>query len=120
MPLTFTSTAGGTGFVDVRAGAYNNVHQAKIDVSALTSETDADGYLPPGTPLLAAGGPVSGADQTAPYVVGPEAVKVGAADHFANVIIDGPLNRDAIEDNIGATLSANQLTALANGGFTLL
>ena len=118
MPLSVSSTAGGTAYVEIRVGDSHNIHQQVFDVSALTA--DADGYIQPGLPLLAAGGPVSGADQTATGVVGPEPVKEGAADHFGNVILDGVLNKDAIEDNLGRVLSANELTALANGGFTLV
>ena len=118
MPLSITSTAGGTGYADIRVGDSHNVHQMLFDVSAITA--DSDGYIPPGLPLLADGSAVSGADQTATGVVGPEPVKEGAADHFGNVILDGALNRDMIEDNLGRSLSANELTALANGGFTLV
>lgn len=120
MPMSFTSTAGGTGYVDIRVGNAHNQHQSPIDVSELTSADDADGYLPPGLPLLSDGSPVDGADQTAVYIVGPEAVKLGSVDHFGNAFLDGAFNRDAIEDNLGRSLSANELTALANGGFTLV
>lgn len=118
MPITSSSTAGGTGYIDIRVGTAHNVHQATLDVSAITA--DADGYIPPGLPLQASGAPVSGVSQTAKYVVGPEAVKEGAADHFGNVLLDGPLNQDAIEDNLGRVLTADELSALAAGGFTLV
>lgn len=118
MPISFTTTAGGTGYADIRVGDSQNVHQMLFDVSEITA--DADGYIPPGTPLLAAGGPVTGSSQTVFGIVGPEAVKKGAADHFGNVFLDGVFNRDMIEDNIGSTLSANQLAAIAAGGFKLI
>lgn len=121
MPMKSEVTAAaGSAYIDIRAGAYNNIHQQIIDVSALAAAVDADGYLPPGLPLLAAGGPVTAAAQTATGVVGPEAVELGSADHFGNVFKDGPLNKDAIEDNLGRALSADELSALAAGGFTLI
>lgn len=112
MPITVSTTAGGASFIEVRGGAYNNVHQIKLSASALAASRDANGYLPPGLPVQKAGTPVSGASQVA-VVIGPEPVKLGAADIFANVILDGPLTRDAIEDNLGRVLSANELAALA-------
>ena len=118
MPLSVSSTAGGTAYVEIRVGSAHNIHQELLDVSAITA--DADGYIAPGLPIISGGGAVSGADQTATGVVGPEPVKEGAADHFGNVILDGALNQDAIEDNLGRVLSANELTALSNGGFTLV
>lgn len=121
MPISVTTTAGGTGYIEIRLDPKGcETHQAIIDVSTLGAFDDADGYLPPGLPLLAAGGPVTGAGQTAVYVVGPEAVKLGAADHFGNVILNGFLVRDAIEDNLGRVLSADELAALTAGGFRLI
>lgn len=120
MPISVTTTAGGTGYVDIRVGGSHNIHQALIDVSNIAADIDDDGYIPPGLPLQAAGTLVSGADQVVAFVVGPEAVQAGAADHMANVFLDGALNRDAIEDNIGRALSANEVAALAAGGFKLV
>lgn len=120
MPIRVKKTPGdGPTYGDVRAGAYNNVHQIKLAVSGLSAAADADGYIPPGLPIRNAGtvgALVSGADQSA-VVIGPEAVRLGAADHFANVILDGPLNRGMIEANIGRVLSANELAALTAAGF---
>jgi hypothetical protein len=121
MPITVTSTAGGIGYIEIRLDPKGcETHQAIYDVSTLGAHDDANGYLPPGLPLKADGSPVSGAGQTAAYVVGPEAVKMGAADHFANVILNGFLVRDAIEDNLGRVLSADELAALTAGGFRLI
>lgn len=122
MPITVTNTAGtGPAYINIRVGDAHNIHQLKLDVSGLTANDDADGYLPPGLPLLATGLPVSAPAQTAVAVVGPEAVKLSATDdHFGNVILDGVLNQDAIEDNLGRVLSADELAALGLGGFTLV
>lgn len=118
MPISITSTAGGTGYADIRVGDSQNVHQALFDVSAITA--NADGYIPPGLPLQADGSAISAGSQTAAFVVGPEAVKEGAADHFGNVFLDGVFNRDMIEDNLGRVLNANELAALTAGGFKLV
>jgi hypothetical protein len=80
---------------------------------------DATGYLPVGLPIRADGTPVSAGGQTliGGGLLGPEAVGPFAAgtdpDVFANVIVDGPVNKDMIEDNLGRVLSANELAALA-------
>jgi hypothetical protein len=36
-------------------------------------------------------------------------------NRFGNMIFSGPLNRDAIEANLGRVLSANELSAIATG-----
>lgn len=118
MPITVTTTAGGTGYADIRVGTSHNIHQALFDVSEITA--DADGVIPPGLPLQASGAPVTGSSQTVKYVVGPEGVKKGAADHLGNVFLDGPLNLNMIEDNLGRVLNANEIAALAAGGFKLI
>lgn len=113
MPISVTNTAAaGRAYIDIRVGDCQ-IHQGLIDVSTLGSNDDVDGYLPPGLPLLVTGAPVSGATDVLIGVVGPEPIKLLAADHFGNVIISGNLNRDAIEDNLGRALSANELASLA-------
>lgn len=119
MPMSFESTAGGTGYVDIRVGKGHAIHQAFLDVSLIT-DVDSDGYIPPGLPLQASGAPISAVDQVAKYVVGPEPVEEGAADHFGNALLDGALNQDAIEDNLGRVLTADEIAALADGGFKLV
>ena len=121
MPISASTTSGGTSYVDIRVGEGHAIHQATLDVSGLTA--DADGYVPPGQPILASGAPVTqGADtaEIAHGVVGPEAVKEGDADHFGNVILTGALNQDAIEDNLGRALTANEISALTDGGLKLV
>lgn len=114
MPMSITNTAAvGVGQIDIRVGECQ-IHQLLLDVSDLAAFDDAAGSLPVGLPILANGDPVSAGAQTAFGVIGPEPVQMGAADHFANVIISGALNRDAIEDNLGRVLSADELTAIGN------
>ena len=114
MPMSVTNTSAvGTAYSDIRVGDVQ-VHQITYDVSTLSGADDAGGSLPVGLPILANGAPVSAGAQTAYGVVGPEPVKLGAVDHFANVIIAGALNKDAIEDNLGRSLSADELTAIGN------
>jgi hypothetical protein len=108
MPIGFTNTAGGSGYIDVRVGDDHNIHEVLLDASNLAGARDADGYLPPGLPVNAAGQLVLTTVQVYGYI-GPEAVKLGSANIFANIIRAGGLNRDAIEDNLGRALNAAEL-----------
>lgn len=124
MPISVDRTAGDTGFVDIRVGDGHGIHQQIIDVATQTA-TDVNGYLPPGVPLQASGVPVTNTatvgTQVVAGVVGPESVKLGAANHFGNAILTGVLNRDAIEDNLGRVLSANEIAAFdANDAIVLV
>lgn len=110
----FTNTAGGTGYIDIRVGEGHSIHEGLLDVSTLTAADDAEGYLPPGLPISATGDPV-GASEAAFGIVGPEPVKIGSEDLFGNMIFSGTLNRDAIEDNLGRVLSADELAGIASG-----
>lgn len=112
MPISFESTAGGTGYVDIRVGEGHGIHQVLIDVSAVAASADADGYLPPGLGIAADGTVAHAAATTAVCIIGPEPVKVGSADHFGNAIFSGVLNRDAIEDNIGSAQGATLPAAI--------
>jgi len=113
MPINISSTsARGTGYIDVRVGECQ-IHQAKLDVSTLTGEVDADDNLPPGLPIRTNGAPVTAGTDAIIGVLGPESAPNGTVDHFANVIISGNLNKNAIEDNLGRALTANELAAIA-------
>lgn len=112
MPLAITNTAAaGAAYTDIRIGECV-VHQCKIDVSTLTTVDDVNNSLPVGLPILASGAPVTGAAQVIFGLVGPEPVKLQAADHFGNVFISGSFNKQAIEDNLGRALDANELASL--------
>ncbi len=111
MPISFTSTAGGTGYIDVRVGTGHGIHQRLLDATALAASRDADGNLPPGLGITVAGGPAH-ASGTAVAVIGPEPVKLGSANVFGNTIETGLLNGDAIADNVGAALAATLPAAL--------
>lgn len=114
MPMRVTNTAAkGTAYADIRVGEGHGIHQVKLDVSTLGGVDDADGVLPPGLPIKADGTPVTAGAQAAYGVIGPEPVKLGADDHFGNVILSGNVNRDMIEDNLARAVSADELTALA-------
>lgn len=113
MPIGVTNVAAaGLAYGDIRVGECQ-VHQVLIDVSTLTGVDDANNSLPVGLPILVTGAPVSAGAQTAFGLIGPEPVKLQAVDHFGNVIIAGAVNRDMIEDNLGRSLSADELTAIA-------
>lgn len=114
--LTRTVTAiTGVSYNDFRVGEYHNVHEMLVDASLSAASRDADNKLPPGLPLLATGGPITGAGQVAVGLVGPEAVSLGATNVFANAVVSGLLNRKMIESNLGRVLSANELSAIATG-----
>jgi hypothetical protein len=108
-----TTNTGGVSYLDIRFGEGHSVHEGLLDATLLAASRNADGFLPPGLPVLATGGPVSGAGQAAYGIIGPEAVKLGTINTFGNMIFSGGLNRDAIEANLGRVLSANELSAIA-------
>ena len=115
MPMRFTTTAGGTGYADIRVGEGHGIHQVLLDVSAWTDHIDADGMLPPGLGVAADGTPAHEAETTAVCVVGPEPVHVvsaASADVFGNAIYSGVLNGDMIADNTGAALGATLPAAI--------
>lgn len=112
MPISVESTAGGTGYVDVRVGEGHGIHQVLIDVSVIGASADADGYLPPGLGIAANGSAAHLTATTAVCVIGPEPVKVGAVDHFGNAIFSGVLSRDALEDNVGSVQAATLPAAI--------
>jgi len=113
MPISFSSTAAkGRSYSDIRIGECQ-VHQVLLDVSGLTSADDADGVLPVGLPITTAGIPVAAGTDVIAGLIGPEPVPIGTADVFGNIFMSGNFNRDAIEDNLGRTLSANELAAIA-------
>lgn len=120
MPLSVTSTAGGTAYVDVRVGTGHAIHQVTADVTDAAADIDADGNIPVGLPLKADGTLADGTTDEAIFgVVGPEPAD-GSANGPVNCFLDGALNRDAIEDNLGRALNANEVAALAGGGFKLV
>lgn len=113
MPISVTETAAaGRSQGDIRIGECQ-VHQVKLDVSALTGVDDANGTLPVGLPVLATGVPVTGTTDAVFGLIGPEPVHLEAADHFGNVYISGNFNKNMIEDNLGRALDANELASLA-------
>ncbi len=107
--------AGGVGYMDIRFGEGHSIHEGLLDAAALAASRNADLDLPPGLPVLANGGPVSGAAQSAYGIIGPETAKLGAVNRFGNMIFSGGINRDAIEANLGRVLNANELSAISTG-----
>jgi len=116
-PLRVSSTAGDKSYIDIRVGGGDfTVHQIKADISELGANVDADGYLKPGTPLRttgAIGAPITGAGQGDVVLVGPEPVRIGAADHTVNAFFAGVFSRQAIEANLGRVLTADELASIA-------
>lgn len=114
MALSFTNTAGGTGYSDIRVGSGHGIHQMKLVAASLAASRDSDGYLPPGLPVAADGSTV-GAAEDAYGIIGPDPVLLGDADIFGNVILTGPIQQNMIEDNLGRVLSADELAGIASG-----
>lgn len=114
MPISVGSTEGpGTGYADIRVGECQ-VHQVKLDVSALSGAVDEDGVLPPGLPLQIDGTPVGNGDDV--YgLIGPEPVLMGDDDHFANLIIMGAVNQNMIEDNLDRALTSDEKAGFPGG-----
>jgi hypothetical protein len=113
MPISATNVAAaGRAYIDIRVGECQ-VHQGLLDVSTLTGVDDADGNLAPGLPIRTNGAPVTAGTDAIIGLVGPEPVKLQAADHFGNVFVSGTFNKNAIEDNLGRALTANELAAIA-------
>ena len=112
MEVTVTS-AGGTSYMDIRAGVGHGIHQKKVNATTMAASRDADGYLPLGLPVNAAGGPVTAGDAVG--IIGPEPMKLGTVNVFMNAILTGPLSRQAIEANLGRVLTAAELAGIASG-----
>ncbi len=126
MPIEITSlSGGGTVYGSPFIGPVEYVMQIAIDVTALTTrEVDSDGYLKPGVPFLASGALVSAPAQ-AIHGVAIEPLKVAggnaagdfaaaSAVHQIGLATIGQLNRDVIEDNLGAVLTADELDAFSD------
>jgi hypothetical protein len=105
--------------------------QIDIDVTALTDdEIDQDGYLKPGTPFDIAGALV-GASPAFVYGVSIEPIKVAEGNDAASiaaasdafqiaVLVIGIVNRDAVEDNLGRALTANEIAGFDRAGSKLV
>lgn len=105
----------------------------KIDVSTLTTdEVDSRGYLKPGVPFRVSGtsGLLISAGSQVVYGVTREAQKMRQRTDNADLGTDtndamyavetgGTINRDLAEDILGRAYSADEIAALAAGGFKL-
>ena len=127
MPIRVDNIAAvpGSTFIDIRVGRSQGNHQVRVQPSLLGVAGGASispgGSLPPGLPILRTGAPVSAPGQSA-WLIGPEAVlcPAGAGDFFANAFISGDFNRQAIEDNLGRVLTADELSALLAAGLRVI
>ena len=132
MPLKVTTTTGTTGYGHPIVGEAGGLLQIVVDISELTiAEVDADGMLKPGVMFKSDGTQPDGSGFV--YGVNPEPIKIVdyvptdvllAADTATipvGCVTSGILNRDIIEDNLGRSLTGNEITALAAAGshFTL-
>lgn len=132
MPLKVSTTTGTTGYGHPIVGKALGLLQVVVDISELTTaEVDADGFLKPGVMFKSDGTQPDGSGFV--YGVNPEPIKIVdyvptdvllAADTATipvGCVTAGILNRDIIEDNLGRSLTGNEVTALAAAGshFTL-
>lgn len=102
MPIRIEITAGGTAYVDIRVGEGHGIHQRLLDGAALAAFRDADGNIPPGLGITAAGGPAHAAATTPVAFVGPGPAWVPATGTvYGNTFESGVLNAQAIRDNVG-------------------
>lgn len=129
MPISITSTSGGTAYASPFVGRIDHFVTIEVDASALTSrEVDADGYLKPGVTFnLATGLLPTAAGQKVGVVHEP--IKLGASLAAVQAITNDPpvalgvigvLNRDIMEDNMGSAVSANEIAALDGAGSRLV
>lgn len=126
MPISITSlSGGGTVYGSPFIGPVEYVQQIAIDVTALTTrEVDSDGYLKPGVPFKANGDLVGApAESILGVVIEPLKVASGngagdfsaaSAAHQIGLATIGQLNRDVIEDNLGAVISVDELDAFSD------
>lgn len=124
-PITVSEETGGQNYMNPFVGPVEYTHPVLVDLSDLsTDEVDDDGVLKPGVPLKEDG---TLADGTAgEHIFGCVAEATSVADDNANLATDpdvevavatiGQVNRDALEDNLGRALTANEVAAFGAAG----
>lgn len=125
-----TVTAGGQGYQDPFIGrSLDHTLSIATDITALSDdEIDSGGYLIPGLPLNADGELLGAGDYVAGVV--PEATKVAAgndatsiaaalAAHPVIVCNRGNVSRDAMEYNLGRSLTAEEIAGFTVAGSQL-
>lgn len=129
MPIEVRKTEGGDAYINAFLSITTGVN-FQVDVSTLTvAEVDESGTLKPCVPLQATGALISAPGQVA-YAVTIEAQKLPGRTDNADLATDttdpilagamgGTINRDIAEDVLGRAYTADELSALAAGGFKL-
>lgn len=129
-----TTQAAGEGYASAFIGPVDHRRNINVDVTALPADTgsggalDADGVLKPNYPLQDTGAPISAPGQRA--VVTVEARKL-LKDNVAATIAAGgtrmigcadrgQVNRKIMEDTMGRALTADEISALDAGNFSLV
>lgn len=128
MPLSKRAlVAANIPYHPVFQGRVDHTAQIAINVTALTSaEVDSDGYLKPGVPFEADGTLLdAAADVVFGVVIEPIKVAAGnaagdlsAADATFQIAlgIEGVVNRNLIEANLGRVLTANEIAGFDLAG----
>lgn len=133
-PVKITTTDGYLTYSPVHIGPADDVLSALLDVSELGSDqVDEKGFIIPGAVLKLSGNklvPVDGTSdegQVTRVVLYPvkiaddnESGTLDAADDVDVVtLVIGTLDRGIMEDNLGRSLSANEITALTESRMVL-
>ena len=118
------ATTGGTSYESPFIGPVDHTFGLKVNIANLTTaEVDEDGVLKPGVPLKVDGSLVNGAGQAVFGVTmwpiklvegNTVALRVGTFE--VSVALQGNINRDIAEDNLGRVYSANEIAAFAAAG----
>lgn len=135
MPLRVSKTTGTTTYGNpILPGTVKGMLQVVVDISELTTaEVDADGFLKPGVMFKSDGTQPDGSGFV--YAINPEPISIGHATippTDASLLADtatipigmvtgGVVNRDIVEDNLGRSMTGNELAAIVAAGsdFTL-
>lgn len=127
MPISATTTPGGSVHPNPFRSPLDHPDQIRLDVSGLTAyEVDARGYLKPGVPLTKGGVLVTVG--VAVYGCNIEAVKVAANNAPAtlaaapdvDITVDTMVlvNQDILEDCLGRVLTAAEIAGFGLAGST--
>lgn len=127
MPLSKrTLFAGAQPYHPVFQGRVDHTAQIAINVTALTTaEVDSDGYIKPGVPFAADGTTVGAAEPVFGVVIEPIKVANGnaagdlsAADATFQIAlgIEGVVNRNLAEANLGRVYTADEIAGFALAG----
>lgn len=129
-----TTQAAGESYASAFIGPVDHRRNVNVDVTALPADTgsggalDENGVLKPNYPLRDTGAPISGPGQRAVVTVeGSKLLKDNVAATIAaggtrmiGCADRGAINRRIMEDTMGRVLTADEISALDTGNFSLV